>query len=224
MNPLIKRFFRLILGLFLYALGIAITMKAHIGYAPWEVFHAGIGRTIGMSIGTVSIIAGIVIGILAWILGEKLGLGTVLNMLLIGIFLDLLLAGNTIPTMHAFAPGVIMLIVGLFIISLASYYYIGSGFGAGPRDSLMVALQRKTGFPVGYCRVAIEVSAVLIGWMLGGMVGAGTLISSIAIGFCIQITFRVLHFDTTRVHHETLNETFRTARSKNQETASETNE
>lgn len=204
-----KRFIRLILGLFLYALGIAVTMNAHIGYAPWEVFHAGIGQTIGMSIGNVSIIAGLIIGTAAMALGERLGLGTILNMILIGVFLDFLLNLELIPVMDSFAPGVILLLGGLFIIALASYFYIGSGFGAGPRDSLMVALKRKTGYPIGYCRGVIELAAVLIGWMLGGMVGLGTILSAVAIGFCVQSTFKLLHFEATGVQHQTLNETFR---------------
>lgn len=204
-----KRLFRLILGLFLYALGIAITMKAQIGYAPWEVFHAGIGQTIGMSIGNVSIIAGITIGAAAMLFGEKLGIGTVLNMILIGVFLDFLLGLSVIPVIDNFGLGVLMLISGLFVIALASYFYIGSGFGAGPRDSLMVALNRKTGFPIGYCRGAIELAAVLIGWLLGGMVGLGTLISAILIGFCVQVTFKALHFDAAKVQHQTVNQTFR---------------
>jgi len=209
MHKFFKRFFRLILGLFLYALGIAITMKAHIGYAPWEVFHAGIGQTIGMSIGNVSIIAGIVIGGAAMLFGEKLGLGTVLNMILIGVFLDFLLGLSIIPVIDNFGLGIVVLIIGLFVIALASYFYIGSGFGAGPRDSLMVALKRKTGFPIGYCRIAIELAAVLIGWMLGGMVGLGTVISALVIGFCVQVTFKALNFEATKIHHQTINQTFR---------------
>ncbi len=218
----LKRFCRLILGLFLYALGIAITMKAHIGYAPWEVFHAGIGQTVGMSIGNVSIIAGIVLGGVAMLLGEKLGLGTILNMVLIGVFLDYLLGMPIIPVMDQFAWGVVMLVVGLFVIAVASYFYIGSGFGAGPRDSLMVALKRKTGFPIGYCRGAIELAAVLIGWLLGGMVGVGTVISAIAIGFCVQTTFKLLHFEATKVQHQTINQTLKSIFSGTAEATEET--
>jgi uncharacterized membrane protein YczE len=111
--------------------------------------------------------------------------------------------------MDKFIWGVIMLIVGLFVISLATYFYIGSGFGAGPRDSLMVALARKTKLPIGLCRGTIEVIAVVVGWKLGGMLGLGTIIAALAIGFCIQITFRVLKFDAKKVDHQTLSGTYR---------------
>jgi uncharacterized membrane protein YczE len=204
------RLLKLLFGLLLYALGIVITLKASIGYAPWEVFHVGLAKTTGISIGNASIAAGLVIGIAAVLLGEKLGLGTILNMILIGIFLDIILKFNLIPEASGLLQGLPMLIAGLFIISLASYFYIGSGFGAGPRDSLMVALTRKTKLPVGLCRGTIEVFAVLVGWKLGGLVGIGTVISAFAIGFCIQTTFRLLRFDATKVKHETLDATFKT--------------
>ena len=103
-----------------------------------------------------------------------------------------------------------MMILGLYIIALGSYFYIGSGFGAEPRDSLMVALKRKTGLPIGLCRGMIEVSAVLIGWILGGLVGVGTIISALAIGFCVQSTFKILRFEATTIQHETLIETLST--------------
>lgn len=208
MNGFLIRLLRLMLGLFLYALGIVLTIRAHIGYAPWDVFHAGISQSVGVSFGSVTILAGIGIGFLAVILGEKIGLGTVLNMVLIGVFLDLLLRLNVIPMAANFALGLLMLNIGLFIISLATYFYIGSGWGAGPRDSLMVALNRKTGLPIGYCRGAIELTAVAIGWKLGGMIGIGTVISAIAIGFYVQITFKIINFDVTKIHHQTLNQTF----------------
>lgn len=203
------RLLRLIFGLFLYALGIVITLKAHVGYAPWDVLHVGLAKTTGMTIGLASILVGILIVAVAFLLGEKLGLGTILNMILIGVFLDLILKLNLIPAMDKFFLGVIMLIIGLFVISLATYFYIGSGFGAGPRDSLMVALARKTKLPIGFCRGTIEVMAVVVGWKLGGMVGIGTVIAAFAIGFCIQITFRVLKFDAKKVDHQTVTETYK---------------
>lgn len=209
MKSFINRFSRLILGLFLYALGIVITLNAQIGYAPWEVFHVGLAKSTGMSIGMASIVAGLVIGVLAIVLGEKLGLGTLLNMFLIGVFLDFILNFHWIPSASNIAIGIVMLILGLFIIALASYFYIGSGFGAGPRDSLMVALTRKTKLPIGLCRGFIELLAVIAGWRLGGMLGIGTVISALAIGFCVQITFKLLHFDTTTIAHETLTMTYR---------------
>lgn len=209
MKNFLMRLLRLILGLFLYALGINFTLKANVGYAPWDVFHVGFSRIVGMSIGTTTIITGVVIVLITVILGEKVGLGTILNMLLIGAFLDILLVLQLIPTANNLLLGILMIIVGLFIVAFATYFYISTGFGAGPRDSLMVALTRKTKLPVGICRGTIEFLAVFIGWRLGGMVGIGTVLSALLIGFCVQITFKFLKFDTTKIKHETLAETFR---------------
>jgi uncharacterized membrane protein YczE len=209
MKQFYNRLLLLTWGLFLYALGIVVTLNANVGYAPWEMFHVGLAKTMGISIGIASIIVGVIIGIIAVFLGEKLGFGTILNMVLIGIFLDIILQFKIIPIAYNMIVGIAMLIVGLFIIALATYYYIKSGFGAGPRDSLMVALTRKTGLPVGACRGIIELMAVCVGWMLGGLLGIGTMISAFAIGFCIQITFKWLAFDATEVKHETLNQTYK---------------
>jgi len=212
MMKLPARFARLLTGLFFYSVGIVLTMKANIGYGPWEVFHAGLGKSIGMSIGNASILTGLAIVLMTYFMGEKLGFGTLLNMVVIGIFIDILLGFEIIPTMTGWLTGILLLLAGLFTISAGSYFYIGSGFGAGPRDSLMVALTRKTGLPVGLCRGGIEVAAVGFGWLLGGMVGIGTVISALAIGLCVQVTFRLLRFDPTGVRHETLAQTLRLMR------------
>ena len=210
MRSFSKRFLRLIIGLFLCSLGILLTIQANIGYAPWDAFHVGFAKTIGVSLGTSSIIVGLAIVVVTILLGEKLGVGTLLNMFLIGIFIDVLIMSKIIPIVDNSFLGLLMLLIGLFTIALGSYFYIGSGFGAGPRDSLMVGLTRKTKLPVGLCRVMVELSAALIGYKLGGMIGLGTIIAAFAIGFCVQITFKLLDFDTTTVKHETLQETFNT--------------
>ncbi|MDX9800277.1 MAG: hypothetical protein RBT69_02945 [Spirochaetia bacterium] len=209
MIKIFNRLAKLLLGLFLYSLGIVFTIRANIGYAPWDVFHAGLNKTFGITMGSASIIVGAVLVVITVLMGEKIGLGTLLNMVLIGVFLDILLNITLIPVMKNWLAGLALMIAGLFVISIASYFYIGSGFGAGPRDSLMVALTRKTGLPVGFCRGTIELSAVIIGWLLGGMAGVGTVISGFAIGFCIQLTFSLLKFKPTKIKHATLWNTFK---------------
>lgn len=182
-------------------------MKANLGYAPWEVFHWGLGKTIGVTIGNVSIITSLFICVIVVLMGEKLGLGTVLNMILIGVSIDALLSLNIIPQMNGLISGIVVMIAGLFIIAFGSYYYIKSGFGAGPRDSLMVVIERKTKLPVGLCRGILEGFVVLTGWILGGPIGIGTVIAAFGISFCIQIVFLLMRFKATSVKHETLNVT-----------------
>jgi len=205
----IARILNLIFGLFLYALGIVITIRANIGYSPWDVFHTGLAQKTGISIGTASILTGMVIVGIVLVLGEKIGLGTLLNMILIGVFIDLIFMSDLIPKQEKMVFGLLMLVIGLFVISVGSYFYIKAAFGAGPRDSLMVVLNRKTKLPVGVCRSVIELVVTIIGWILGGMVGIGTVISAIAIGFFIQFTFALLKFVPSAVEHETLHQTYK---------------
>lgn len=204
-----KRLFKLFFGLLLYSLGIVITINANVGYAPWEVFHTGVAKITGLTIGIVSIITGLVICVIAHFMGEKLGLGTLMNMLVIGIFIDLIMYFEIIPVTDSFFIGIIMLLMGLFIVGLASYFYISAQFGAGPRDSLMVAIQRKTGMKVGLCRILIEVMVLAAGWMFGGMVGVGTVILALGAGASIETAFKIMKFDATQVKHETLDVTMK---------------
>jgi len=209
MNKFVTRFIRLFLGLFLYAVGIVLTMKANIGYASWEVFHAGLSTVFGIQIGTVSILVGLVLCVISLLAGEKLGLGTLCNMIFIGLFMNLLLGLDLFPTLSNFYLGVLQMVVGLFVISVATVYYISSGFGAGPRDSLMVVLTRKTRLSLGTCRSDLEILVVVIGALLGGSFGIGTILAAVLIGFCVQITFKLFRFDPTTVVHENFMDTFR---------------
>ena len=196
----------MLIGLVFYAAGIVLMINANIGYAPWEVFHVGLANTIGLTIGVTSIIAGIVIVIIVTVLGEELGFGTICSMVLTGVFIDIIFYMELIPVMDNLFAGVVMLISGLFIIALGSYFYMKSAFGIGPRDNLMVVLAKKTRLPVGLCRSVIELLVTVIGWLLGGMVWFGTIISVIAIGFFIQIVFKLFKFDVTSIKHENLAE------------------
>jgi uncharacterized membrane protein YczE len=209
MKQFLMRFINVIIGLFLYAFGIVLMINANIGYAPWEVFHVGLSKTIGWTIGFCSIIAGIIIVIIVWILGEKPGFGTIASMILTGIFIDIIIFSNIIPKANNLIIGIVMIIAGLFIIAFGSYFYIKSAFGVGPRDNLMVVLARRTKLPVGLCRCIVELLVTTIGWILGGMVGIGTIIAVISIGFCIQIIFKIFKFDITAVEHETFSDTFK---------------
>lgn len=209
MTKFMLRLLRLFLGLFLYAVGIVITMKANIGYASWEVFHAGLASVLGIQIGTVSIYVGLAICGICLLVGEKLGLGTLCNMVFVGLFMNLLLGLDVIPKLNNFYLGIVQMIVGLFVIAIASFYYISSGFSAGPRDSLMVFLTRKTKLSVGTCRSGLEIIVVVVGALLGGSFGVGTILAAVLIGFCIQITFKMFRFDPTTVVHENFMDTFR---------------
>jgi uncharacterized protein len=192
---------RLFVGLFLYALGIVMTINANLGLGPWDVFHQGLSRTVGITMGQASITMGILIVITNYFVGEKLGWGTLCNMLFIGIFMDILMLNNIVPIYEDKILQVIMMLGGMFVIGLASYFYIGAGLGSGPRDGLMVLLTKKTGKSVRFIRNCIEITVLIAGYFLGGFVGIGTLIIALGIGYSVQFVFKLFKFDVKAVKH-----------------------
>jgi uncharacterized membrane protein YczE len=206
----LNRFARLIAGLFLYAVGIYLSVQASIGLAPWDAFSMGISLVTGISFGNVVVITGILIIGIDFFLREKIGFGTLLNAVLIGKFLDLIAWLDWIPQMKGFISGILLMILGQVVISLASYLYIGAAMGCGPRDALMVALMRRfPKVPVGLVRGILEGSVLLIGWLLGAKVGMGTVLAVFGIGFILQWTFHLLHFDVKSIQHENFADTIK---------------
>ena len=204
----------MVFGLLLYSVGIVCTIHAALGLAPWDVLHQGLSDLTGLSFGTMSISVGLIVCVVAVALGEKLGLGTWLNMLLIGIFVDLLQWADCLPYPASLPGQLFILLLGLFLIGVGCYFYMSVGWGSGPRDSLMVVLSRRTGGAPGLWRIAVEGVALLCGWLLGGPVGLGTVVSVLCGGLMIQLAFFLLRFDAASVRHETLTETLRSYRSK----------
>lgn len=200
------RLVRMVAGLFFFAVGIVMTINANIGLAPWDVFHQGLSNVLGITMGQASIIVGATVVAGDYFLGEKIGLGTLGNMVLIGLFIDFLMLNNLIPQMQVFGAGVIQMVVGLFVIGVASVLYIGAGMGCGPRDGLMVALLKKTGRSVSLIRGILEGGALVLGWLLGGTAGVGTVITAFLTGPMVQLAFKVLRFDVKAVQHSYLND------------------
>lgn len=209
MDNYIKKTVKLIIGLFLYALGLILCIRADIGLAPWDAFGIGVNKVTGISYGNVSIITGIIILIvLVLFFKEKIGFATILNTILIGVFADLIVSLNIIPYMTNFFTGLLMLVIGQIVICYATYLYISVGLGSGPRDTLMVALGKKfPNVPIGIVRGSIEGTVLLIGWLLGAKVGIGTVIYVFGIGFVLQTTFKLLKFDVKSVVHESVFDT-----------------
>jgi uncharacterized membrane protein YczE len=202
MNTL--KFTRLLFGLFLYALGLVFSVQANLGVTPWNTFHMGLAQQTGMTLGTAIVITGLCIVLLNYFAKQKMGIGTLLNMLLIGVFVDLQIHMELIPEMHALPGGLFMIFASMFTIAIASWLYIGAGLGAGPRDGLMVTLMHWTGKPVGIIRASIETTVLLIGILLGGKFGIGTPIIAILLGPICQWTFKALNFDVKNIEHQYL--------------------
>jgi len=187
----------LIGGLLCFAFGIVLTLKAGVGLGSWDVFHQGLARKTGLTIGQANTIVGAFILLLAWALGSRPGVATVLNMLLIGVFVDLFLRLGIVPDLAA-APlplRVLVDVIGVAVVALGTACYIKANLGAGPRDGLMLALTRRIGGRVSVIRAAIELTVVAFGFLLGGTAGIGTLIFAFGIGPLIGVTFRLFKMD-----------------------------
>ncbi|MCO1600461.1 YczE/YyaS/YitT family protein [Desulfosporosinus nitroreducens] len=214
MSQMVRRFIRLFAGLFLFAVGIVLTINANLGLSPWDVFHQGITYLTGITMGQASIGVGIILVMLNAVLGESLGWGSLCNMLFIGLFMDLIMLNHFIPLSNGIFSGLIMMFLGMFIIGLASYFYISAGLGSGPRDGLMIALTKKTGRSVRFIRNSIEISALFVGYLLGGFVGAGTLIMSIVLGYIIQFVFKLFRFNVNQIQHRFIDVDLKLLRAK----------
>ena len=177
---LLPRLLLLLLGLFLYGASMAMVVRSVLGAIPWDVLHVGLQQQLPLSFGTVVIGVSVLV-LLLWIpLRQRPGLGTLCNALLIGPAADLTLA--VLPEPEGMAWRVLLLVAGVVLNGVATGMYIGSQFGPGPRDGLMTGLSRVTGRSIRLVRTAIEVAVVVVGWLLGGIVGVGTVLYAVAIG------------------------------------------
>lgn len=182
---MLRRLLQLYVGLGFYGLSTAMFVRADLGADPWNVFHLGVARLLAMDIGTVMILTGALV-LLFWIpLRQRPGFGTISNVIVIGLAADASL--SLLPEMSSLLARSALLISAVVVNALATGMYIGAGFGSGPRDGLMTGINARTGWSVRSVRTAIEVSVLLIGCMLGGTFGVGTVLYALAIGPLIQI-------------------------------------
>ncbi len=180
-----RRVPQLLAGLVLYGFSMAMLVRANLGLDPWDVLHQGLTRYLPLSFGTITIVVGAVV-LLAWVpLRQWPGLGTVLNVVVVGLAADLGLA--LIPHPDLMVVRVLLLVGGVVANGLAGATYIGAQFGPGPRDGLMTGLAARTGRSLRLIRLSIELSVLAIGFLLGGTVGAGTVIYAVAIGPLVQL-------------------------------------
>jgi uncharacterized membrane protein YczE len=175
-----RRLVQLYAGLVLYGLSMALLVRSGLGVMPWDVLHQGLARQLGWSLGTVTIVVGALV-LLAWVpLRERPGLGTVSNVVVIGLALDAALAVLPEPSSLPIRVALVPLAIGLNAVATAAY--IGVHLGPGPRDGLMTGLVRRSGRSVRLVRTSIEVAVVALGWLLGGTLGVATVLYALAIG------------------------------------------
>ena len=184
-KPKFSTFFFLCFGLMLFGLGEGLLIVSFTGASPWIVLAQGISLNVNLSIVTITFLISVAVLIL-WIpLDQKPGMGTILNAIIIALMIDLCI--KFVPTPSNYLYQLILAIISVIIVGIGGGIYLVSNLGAGPRDGLMIGLQKKTNLPVAAVRAFLEISVVTIGWYLGGTVGVGTLLFAFGIGPCVAL-------------------------------------
>ena len=184
-KPKFSTFFFLCFGLSLFGLGEGLLIVSFTGASPWSVLAQGISLNVNLTIGTITLLISIAVLIL-WIpLGQKPGMGTIFNALIIAIMIDVCI--KYVPTPSNYIHQLILAIISVIMVGIGGGIYLVSNLGAGPRDGLMIGLQKLTNFPIAVVRGTLEISVVSIGWYLGGTVGIGTLLFAFGIGPCVAL-------------------------------------
>ena len=185
LKPKISTLFFCCFGLMLFGLGEGLLIVSFTGASPWSVLAQGISLNVNLSVGMITLIISLCVLIL-WIpLGQKLGMATVLNALIIAVMIDLCI--KFVPTPSNYYNQLILAIISVITVGIGGGIYLVANLGAGPRDGLMVGLQKKTNLPIALVRATIEITVVSIGWYLGGTVGIGTLLFAFGIGPCVAL-------------------------------------
>ncbi|MCJ1707542.1 YitT family protein [Microbacterium sp. VKM Ac-2923] len=189
---MLSRITRLLVGLALYGVGCALTVAAGLGVDPWTVFAQGLSRVTGVGIGWITNTVGLAV-LLLWIpLHQRPGVGTVANILLVGTSMQVALW--VLPHPDQLWMQALLLVAGVVLVATASGLYIGARFGPGPRDGLMTGLHGRFGWPIWACRLVVEGSVLVLGWLLGGTVGLGTVVFALGIGPLVHIAMPLLAF------------------------------
>jgi uncharacterized membrane protein YczE len=191
-NTFIRDFIRIQVGFVLFGLAITLMIRGGIGTSAWVVLEAALAERLGITVGTMTVIMGFIVLISAVAMRERMGWGTLANILSIGPWVDMW--NSFMPSVKDNLPlQVAMLLFAVLLMGLGSAIYIGVDAGAGPRDSLMLAIKRTTGVSIRVSRAIIEVTVVTLGWLLGGPAGIGTLVYALLIGPSVQWGFKVFN-------------------------------
>ena len=195
-----RRVTQLIVGLLLFGAGCALMIQAGIGLDPWTVFAQGLERQSGIGIGWITVIVGAAV-LAAWIpLRQRPGIGTVANILLVGTSIQFTLL--FVPEIEGWPLQFAVFFAGILTVAVASGLYIGARFGPGPRDGLMTGLHARLGWPIWVCRLLVEATVLIAGWLLGGTVGIGTVLFAVLIGPLVHVALPLL--DTRRAAPPTM--------------------
>lgn len=194
-------------SLFVNGFGVYLTIHANIGAGPWDVFNLGLSKTFGILYGTASISVSMIILIIDIAMKEPIGIAMFIDAIVVGKSVDLFRYLKIIPAPQTLVGSIVMIFAGLFIMGYTQYFYMKAALGCGPRDTLLVGIKKRTqSIPIGAVSIIMLSVVTLIGYFLGGPVGIGTLISAFCAGPVMQFAFTTMHFDATKIHHQSIYE------------------
>lgn len=207
-SSLFLRYVKLMIGLFICAVGQNLFLYCDLGMNPWNVFHQGLSLHLPITLGQASQTVGLIIITICMFFKIFPGIATILNMYFIGFFVDMLINSNIMSTPETMIGKVIMCISGVVVLSLGMFLYMSQELGAGPRDGLMLALTQRTRFKVGTIRNFMEITVLIVGILLGGKFGAGTIIASFLAGPALQTIFKIFKSNPKELKQENLIEVY----------------
>lgn len=197
-------------SLFINGFGVYLTIQANLGAAPWDVLNLGLSKSLGILYGNASIAVSLTILVIDILLKEPIGIAMFIDAIVVGKSVDFFNWIHAVPACDSLWTGIPVMFVGLVILAYTQYAYMIASLGCGPRDTLLVGLAKRVKkIPIGAVSIALLSTATLIGWLLGGPVGIGTVICAFATGPIMQTAFRTVRFDATSVKHQRLQDSFR---------------
>ena len=201
---------RIVFGLFVFAFGVHLTIYANIGLAPWDCLGMGISYHTPLNYGLSMTVMAVIILIIDILLGERIGYGTIIDALLTGNFIQMFNSLNPIPENDNLWLGIAIMIFGLAFMAIGMLIYMKGAQGCGPRDALLIGLgKRMSKIPIGIVEILLWSVVLLVGWLLGGPVGVGTLISTFGAGIVMQLIYNALHFEPRKIVHRDIFEVTR---------------
>ena len=201
---------RTLFGLLIYSFGVYLTIVANIGLAPWDCFCMGISQYTPLNYGSTMVLVSVAAILIQLLFQERIGFATILDALITGRLTQLFIDISPYPENHSTLLGIVLLLIGFLIIDLGIYVYMSAELGSGPKDGLMIVMGKKLPkIPIGMIGVLLWSVVTLIGWMLGGSVGIGTLLSIFGAGFIMHIFYDAIGFEPRKLKHKSLKETIK---------------
>ena len=208
-KSIVTGWLRILIGLLIYSFGVYLTIYANIGLAPWDCLGMGIAKRTHLNYGSSMVLIGVCAILIQLLLRERIGFSTLLDAVITGNLTQLLTDISPYPENHSLLLGIPYMLFGFLFIALGMYVYMNAEQGCGPKDGLLIAIgKRLPKIPIGVVEILLWAVVTLFGWLLGGTVGIGTLISSFGAGAVMHLFYSMIHFEPRKLRHRSIKETF----------------